>query len=72
MPVLSQATDSKGVVFTLEPGYGGQIVLACSRDYKGNSKYMELPRTYKTPRGARQGAALLTGEKLEWAPPGAN
>lgn len=67
--VLSQAKDSKGVVLTLEPGLGGGIILDCSRDHRGNPRYIELPRTYKTPRGARQAAALLTGERLAWGQP---
>lgn len=67
--VISQAKDSKGVVLTLEPGLGGGIVLDCSRDRRGDPHYFELPRTYKTPRGARQAAALLTGEKLSWGKP---
>lgn len=67
--VISQAKDSKGVVFTLEPGLGGGIVLDCGRNRRGDPHYIELPRTYKTPRGARQAAALLAGEKLNWTAP---
>jgi hypothetical protein len=36
-------------------------------DRCGGKQYMELPRAYKSLRGAKQGAALLTGEKLTWS-----
>lgn len=67
--VISEATETNGVKFTLEAESDGMVRLDCSRDYKGNSHYLELPRRYKTARGARQAAALLAGEKLNWHAP---
>jgi len=40
--------------------------LDCTQSYRGRH-FDELPRFYRTPRGAKQGAALLTGERLAWA-----
>ena len=42
------------------------FVLECNLDHKGNRSYMELPRRYQTLRGAKQAAARLVGERLEW------
>lgn len=69
--VISEATETNGVKFTLEAESGGMVRLDCSYDRKGMRHYIELPRVYKTPRGARQAAALLAGEKLNWHAPSA-
>jgi hypothetical protein len=42
--------------------------LDCGQGYRGK-QFDELPRYYRTARGAKQGAALLTGERLTWVPP---
>lgn len=42
------------------------FILDCNLDRKGNHTYMELPRRYQTVRGAKQAAARLIGERLEW------
>lgn len=43
--------------------------LDCDRDRTGSKVYYELPRAYKTLRGAKQAASLLTGDKLTWSAP---
>ena len=43
--------------------------LDCGHDRTGRKFYYELPRAYKSLRGAKQGAALLTGNKLTWSAP---
>lgn len=42
-----------------------------SGGFQGNGRqvFPELPRSYRSARGARQAAALLTGEKLNWVAP---
>lgn len=42
------------------------FILDSNLDHKGNHTYMELPRRYQTVRGAKQAAARLVGERLEW------
>lgn len=42
------------------------FVLECNLDHKGNRSFMELPRRYQTVRGAKQAAARLVGERLDW------
>lgn len=42
------------------------FTLDCNTDHKGNRAFMELPRRYQTVRGAKQAAARLMGEPLDW------
>jgi hypothetical protein len=44
------------------------FMLDCESDRSGFKRFDGLPRIYRTERGARQAAALLTEEKLTWAP----
>lgn len=41
----------------------------CGHDRTGRKAYYELPRAAKSLRGAKQIAALLSGEKLTWSEP---
>lgn len=55
----------------LDPRYS-IYMLDCGFDRAGFKAFGELPRIYRTERGARQAAALLTEEKLVWSAPHAN
>lgn len=44
-------------------------MLDCGFSRSGFKGFNELPRIYRTERGARQAAALLTEEKLKWSAP---
>lgn len=67
---LLEAKDRNGVELNIYRwSDGGMFYLDCGFDSSGSKAYYELPRGYKTERGARQGAALLTGENLNWSKP---
>lgn len=71
--VISEAVSTASVTYWLEVcPLGSGITLTCSFNRAGFRHHAELPRTYKTPLGARQAAASLAGESLEWNFPGAN
>ena len=58
-----------GVQVRMESPDGGELWrLDCAHGYRGR-QFDELPRFYRTARGAKQAAALLTGERLTWALP---
>src|SRR5690554_2673212 len=40
--------------------------LTCGFNERGTYQYPELPRSYKSLRGAKQAAARITGEELKW------
>ena len=62
-----ESTTAKGVALWIEQDAQGLHRLDCA--WSGRGKHFdELPRFYRTARGAKQGAALLTGERLTWAP----
>jgi len=65
---IVQATTPSGHQLYIERrlSIDDRYYLDCSSDYKGSKHYLELPRGYKTLRGAKQAAALLIGEKLQW------
>lgn len=48
-----------------EPGKPTLFLLDCDFDMIGK-QYLELPRYYRTERGARCAAARITCEKLKW------
>lgn len=64
--VIREATVTNGVKFTLVAESDDMVLLDCSRTRTGSPHYLELPRRYKTARGARLASALLAGEKLKW------
>lgn len=45
------------------------FTLDCRWTRQGSKQFIELPRMYRTARGARQAAALLAGESLDWKDP---
>jgi hypothetical protein len=67
-----EATTSKGASLWIardDRSDGSELWrLDCAYGYRGR-QFEELPRFYRTARGAKQGAALLTGERLTWALP---
>lgn len=71
--ILTTTTTVDHKAQTLEvifdPAGAQPFTLAGGFRYDGRAAFPELPRCYRTARGARQAAARLTGEKLAWAPP---
>ncbi|MCF3157316.1 hypothetical protein N5C70_27715 [Pseudomonas juntendi] len=67
-----EATTSKGASLWIardDRSDGGELWrLDCAHGYRGR-QFDELPRFYRTARGAKQAAALMTGERLTWALP---
>lgn len=63
--VILETKDGKGVDLWISD-WDGIFMLDCGFDRHGFKAFGELPRVYRTERGARQAAALLTGEKLKW------
>lgn len=67
-----ETTTSEGLALWIERDSDrhGLFCLDCPYSpYKaGGKEFIELPRRYRTERGAKQAAALLTGERLTWAP----
>lgn len=72
------------VLLTSDNRYGGTLVqfrielnaqsllpftLECGRDRRGTRHFLELPRSYKTARGAKLAAAKIFGEPLVWTEP---
>lgn len=47
----------------------GTALLDCNTERIGSRIFIELPRGFRTVRGARQAAALMTGERLAWREP---
>jgi hypothetical protein len=65
-----EATTSKGVALWIERDSDRRGLDCPYSPYKaGGKEFIELPRRYRTERGAKQAAALLAGERLAWAPP---
>ncbi len=62
-----EAKTQKGVVLRIVPYADGSYRLDCDWSERGKP-IIELPRFYRSERGAKQGAALITGERLTWAP----
>lgn len=70
MLTVLETKDAKGCALWIEkdPDLRYSIyMLDCGFDRAGFKAYGELPRIYRTERGARQAAALLTEEKLKWS-----
>lgn len=63
-----EAKTEKGIALWIERGTDGMHRLDCEWSERGKAM-IELPRFYRTERGAKQGAALITGERLSWAMP---
>ncbi|HHN0562624.1 TPA: hypothetical protein ACRN02_006783 [Pseudomonas aeruginosa] len=53
-----ERTDRHDLPFTLD----------CNRLRNGSPAYLELPRNYKTERGAKLAAARIIGDGLVWTP----
>ncbi|RUT30864.1 hypothetical protein WG29040_23280 [Pseudomonas sp. PAMC 29040] len=66
--LILETKDKKGVELYISE-WGGVFMLDSASDRTGFKCYYELPRAYKTERGARHAAALLTCEKLAWKQP---
>lgn len=62
-----EAKTAKGVALWIEGDGRGSYRLDCGWSERGKG-IVELPRSYRTERGAKQGAALLAGERLTWVP----
>ncbi|EMO9521300.1 hypothetical protein ACR3H8_33440 [Pseudomonas aeruginosa] len=68
MPTRLESKTAKGVALWIDQDAQGLHRLDCA--WSGRGKHFdELPRFYRTERGAKQGAALLTGERLTWVQP---
>lgn len=70
---LLVATTSDGKRIEIHPANAKPYTVRVdtSRDYKGNRHFERICGFYKTLRGAKHAAALVTGEKLTWAAPAA-
>lgn len=66
--LILESKDSKGVELWISE-WDGVFMLDSEFNRQGFKTYDELPRAYRTERGARQAAALLTSEKLKWGKP---
>ncbi|MDY1103253.1 hypothetical protein [Pseudomonas aeruginosa] len=67
--VVLQTKDSRGKELWISRDQEGSSVLFCldcNFHSLGGRDFDELPRYYRTARGARMGAAKVTGEKLDW------
>ncbi|MCD4866974.1 hypothetical protein [Pseudomonas sp. PLB05] len=61
-----EAKTEKGIALWIKRDAQGHHRLDCA--WSGRGKHFdELPRFYRTERGAKQGAALITGERLTWS-----
>lgn len=69
--VITTTTLANGhtMEITQDPGGMFPFTLDCGWQGNGFKQFIELPRVYKTARGARQAAALLAGEPLAWEAP---
>lgn len=68
--VVALATTADGYDLSIEIRHAWHgVILDCGRRSNGSKFYIELPRGFKTARGARQAAAIMTGERLEWRQP---
>lgn len=69
--VIRTAKTAKDEMFEilLDPLDRYPFTLDCGWRRNGTKQFMELPRLYRTERGARQAAALIAGERLEWREP---
>lgn len=63
-----EAKTEKGIALWIESDAQGLHRLDCAWSARGKH-FDELPRFYRTERGAKQGAALITGERLTWTMP---
>lgn len=72
-------TEQTGTLYTAQAGsavlsierngrHDLPFTLDCNRLRNGSPSYLELPRAYKTERGAKMAAARITGGGLEWVP----
>lgn len=68
---LLVATTSDGKRLEIHPADAKPytVRMDASRDYTGNRHFDKICGFYKTPRGARQAAAMATCEKLIWTAP---
>lgn len=66
--VIRKAKTSEDVWLEIifDPTSQLPFMLDCSWSRTGTKRFIELPRMYRTERGARQAAALLSGQHLEW------
>ncbi|SIQ98993.1 hypothetical protein [Aquipseudomonas alcaligenes] len=60
-----ETKTSSGYALWIECDAQGFHRLDCEWHSRGK-RFIELPRFYRTERGAKQGAALITGERLTW------
>lgn len=68
--VVLETKDARGKdlwIAMKEDGHPVLFCLGCNFHSQGGRDYDELPRYYRTERGARMAAARLTGEKLVWS-----
>lgn len=63
----TKSDDCFEIVF--DPSSRSPFTLDCGWTRQGSKQFIELPRMYRTARGARQAAALLAGESLDWKEP---
>lgn len=66
---ISESTTSAGVALWIDLDAQGLYRLDCAWKGRGGKHIDELPRFYRTARGARHAAALLTRERLTWVSP---
>ncbi|MBJ2286652.1 MULTISPECIES: hypothetical protein [Pseudomonas] len=67
--VVLETKDTRGKELWINRDDNGDpplFCLECNFHSMGGRDYDELPRYYRTERGARMGAARITGEKLVW------
>lgn len=69
--VVLETQDARGKPLWISRDNGTPVLFCLDCDFHslGGRDYDELPRFYRTERGARQAAALLTGDKLVWKAP---
>lgn len=51
-----------------EPGHTTLYLLDCEFDNRGK-QFLELPRFYRTERGAKNAGTRIAGEKMKWSKP---
>lgn len=68
----AKTTADENFEIVHEPLDRHPFTLDCGWQRNGTKQFIELPRMYRTERGARQAAALLAGERLEWQEAAAN
>lgn len=68
-PVIVEATTPQGHSIRIRQFTATQVYLETGYDRKGNERYLEIRRLYKSVRGARMAAARFFEVSLNWERP---